>query len=121
MNLKLREDCRYEYTGENNGDYDEQFEIHLKGDNGTFYYQCNKAPFLDSTKGICNYDLASFNINEKGIYKYDHYNPIFKDNTFNIQFSLILISNLIIINTILSLTYTPELTITTFPKKAAGF
>ena len=87
VNLKLREDCRYEYTGVNNGDYDEPFEIYLKGDNGTFYYQCNKAPFLDSTKGICNYDLASFNINEKGIYKYDHYNPIFKDNTFNIQFS----------------------------------
>jgi len=87
VTLNLRDDCRYEYIGANPSDYDEPFELYLKGDNGTFYYQCNKAPFLDSTKGICNFDLESYNVNQKGTYKYEAYKPIFKDNTINIQFN----------------------------------
>ena len=87
LKLNLRDDCRFEYIVENGDDYEDSFEMYFKGDNGTFYYQCNKATFLDSTKGICNFDLESYNLNQKGIYKYEDYNPIFKNNSFIIEFN----------------------------------
>ena len=87
VKLNLRDDCRFEYIVQNDDDYEEPFEMYFKGENGTFYYQCNKAPFLDSTKGICNFDLESYNVNQKGIYKYEDSNLIFKNNLFNIEFN----------------------------------
>ena len=86
IKLNLRDDCKYEYIYENEDDNGKSFELYFIGDNSSFYYQCNKAPFLNNSKGICNFDFESYNFNEKGIYKYANYNPLFKKNSFEIEF-----------------------------------
>jgi len=89
VKLKLNEDCKYEYIIENN-DYNESFELYfegLEGNKSEFYYQCNKVNFLNNTKGICNFNLESYNNNEKGFYQYKQYKSLLKNNLFNIEFS----------------------------------
>ena len=86
VTLTLNEDCKYTYiTYDEN--YEDSFELNFKGKNYNFYYQCNKAPFKDEKKGICNFNLDSFNNNEVGNYVYNDYKPIHKNNIFNINFA----------------------------------
>ena len=87
VKLSLREDCRFEYTAENEDDYDESFELYFKGPNETVNYQCNKFSFLNNTKGICYFGLGSYYNIEKGIYSYDYYKPLFKNNIIDIKFA----------------------------------
>ena len=87
VKLSIRDDCRFEYIGVNEDDYNESFELYFQGPNSTIYYLCNKFSFLNDTKGICNFDLESYNLNEKGIYSYDYYRPLLKNNFFDIEFA----------------------------------
>ena len=87
VKLSIRDDCRFEYIGVNEDDYNESFELYFKSNNNIFYYQCNKDSYLNSNKGICNFDLESYNFNEKGIYSYDYYKPLLKNNFFDIEFA----------------------------------
>ena len=105
IKLNLRDDCKYEYIYENEDDNGKSFELYFLGDNSSFYYQCNKAPFLNNSKGICNFDFESYKFNEKGIYKYANYNPLFKKILFKSNLILILIINFIFIKMIFSLIY----------------
>ena len=86
--MTVQEDCKISYTTDNNN-YEDSFELYFKNTNSNddFYYQCGKDPSKKVTQGICSFDFESFNMNEKGYYKYLTNSPLKKQNTFNLDFS----------------------------------
>ena len=86
IKLSLDENCKFEYTNEND-DYDDSFELLFEHENSAsrFYSQCNKATFFDKMKRSCNFKLDSYETNEKGIYKLKEYKSLFRSNFVNIE------------------------------------
>ena len=86
IKLRLDENCKFEYTNEND-DYDDSIELLFEHENSAsrFYFQCNKAPFFDKMKRSCNFKLDSYETNEKGIYKLKEYKSFFRSNFGNIE------------------------------------
>ena len=85
VTLSLNEDCKFEFTTDDEK-YDDSFEMDFEGEDSIFHYQCSKAPFINSNKGICIFDLESLNSNKRGNYVYKEYKPLHNINTFNINF-----------------------------------
>ena len=86
IKLSLNENCKFEYTNEND-DYEDSFELLFELENSTssFYFQCNKALSSEKMKGICNFKLDSYETKEKGVYKLKEYKYLFRSDFVNIE------------------------------------